>query len=76
MKEIKKYTDIVRYGKSSTQEVIKEGDIISISEKTDGANASFTRDEDNVLGVSCYSRRQSLTLRIHYEDSTNGLEKI
>lgn len=61
MKEIKRYTDIIRYGKSSTQGVIQEGDIISISEKVDGANASFTRDDDNFLGVSCYSRRQVLT---------------
>ena len=61
MKEIKKYTDIIRYGKSSTQGVIKEGDIISITEKIDGANASFTYDVDNPLGVSCYSRRLPLT---------------
>lgn len=57
MKEIKKYTDIIRYGKSNTQGVIKEGDMISITEKVDGANASFTVDNSNPLGVSCYSRR-------------------
>ena len=62
MKEIKKYTDIIRYGKSSTKDVIKPGDIISITEKVDGANASFTRDEENVLGVSCYSRRLPLSI--------------
>lgn len=61
MKEIKKYMDIIRYGKTSTKDVIKEGDEISITEKVDGANASFTRDEGNFLGVSCYSRRQLLT---------------
>lgn len=61
MKEIKKYTDVIRYGKSSTQGVIKEGDIISITEKIDGANASFTYDADNPLGISCYSRRLPLT---------------
>lgn len=60
MKEIKKYTSIVRYGKSGTGEVIKEGDIISITEKVDGANASFTYDVDNELGVSCYSRNNPL----------------
>ena len=60
MKEIKKYTDIIRYGKASTKDVIKPGDIISITEKVDGANASFTKDEENPLGVSCYSRRLSL----------------
>lgn len=71
MKEIKKYTDIVRYGKSNTQDVIKIGDKISITEKIDGANASFTRDLENPNGVSCYSRRLVLsednTLRGFYD---------
>ncbi|MGL5329683.1 MAG: RNA ligase family protein, partial [Peptostreptococcaceae bacterium] len=61
MKEIKKYTDIIRYGKSQTEGVIKEGDYITITEKIDGANASFRLDETNPLGVSCYSRNQLLT---------------
>lgn len=61
MKEIKKYTDIIRYGKASTQGVIQEGDIISITEKVDGANASFTKDDENPIGVSCYSRRLALS---------------
>jgi hypothetical protein len=65
MKEIKKYTDIVRYGKSQTNGVIKEGDYISITEKIDGANASFCVDNDNELGVSCYSRNTPLS-----EDNT------
>lgn len=71
MKEIKKYTDVVRYGKSSTQGVIQEGDIISITEKIDGANASFCIDNENALGVSCYSRNNLLTeenrLRGYYD---------
>ncbi|MGL4801879.1 MAG: RNA ligase family protein [Cetobacterium sp.] len=62
MKEIKKYTDIIRYGKTSTQGVINQGDIISITEKVDGANASFTRDDENPLGVSSYSRRLALNI--------------
>jgi hypothetical protein len=61
MKDIKKFTDVIRYGKSSTNGVIQEGDTISITEKIDGANASFRLDEDNPLGVSCYSRNQPLT---------------
>lgn len=60
MKEIKKYTDVIRYGKSSTVGVIQEGDTISITEKIDGANASFRIDETNPLGVSCYSRNKAL----------------
>lgn len=56
MKEIKKYIDVIRYGKPNTRDVIKEGDKISITEKIDGANASFTKDEDSVTGISCYSR--------------------
>lgn len=61
MKEIKKYIDVIRYGKPCTADVIKEGDIISITEKIDGANASFRLDEANPLGVSCYSRNQILS---------------
>lgn len=61
MKEIKKYTDIVRYGKANTMNVFQEGDTISITEKIDGSNASFRSDETNPLGVSCYSRRQPVT---------------
>jgi hypothetical protein len=61
MKEIKKYIDVIRYGKPCTADVIKEGDIISITEKIDGSNASFRLDETNPLGVSCYSRNQILS---------------
>lgn len=61
MKEIKKYTDVIRYGHSSTNGVIQEGDYITITEKIDGANASFRLDDTNPLGVSCYSRNQPLT---------------
>lgn len=60
MKEIKKYMDVVRYGKSSTNGVIQEGDTISITEKIDGANSSFRLDEENPLGLSCYSRNNPL----------------
>ena len=60
MKEIKKYTKVVRYGKGETIDVLKQGDIISITEKIDGANASFRIDNTNDLGVSCYSRNNLL----------------
>lgn len=33
MKEIKKYTDIIRYGKKGTEDVLKKGDYITITEK-------------------------------------------
>lgn len=59
-KEIKKYTDVIRYGKSSTNGVLQEGDIISITEKIDGSNASFRTDETSPTGISCYSRNQPL----------------
>ena len=65
MKEIKKYMDIVRYGKASTIDVLNKGDYISITEKIDGANASFVLDEENANGVTCYSRKQTLS-----EDNT------
>lgn len=61
MKEIKKYTDIIRYGKSNTNGVIQEGDSITITEKIDGANASFCLDNENINGVSCYSRNTLLS---------------
>lgn len=60
MKEHKKYTSIIRYGKTGTREVLKEGDIISITEKLDGANASFIKDEAESMGVSCFSRNNKL----------------
>lgn len=67
MKEIKKYTDVIRYGKSNTEGVIKEGDIISISEKLDGSNAQFSLDGNEVY---CQSRKikvdENNTLRGFY----------
>ena len=80
MKEIKKYMSIERYGKASTQDVIKEGDYITITEKIDGSNASFCLDNENPLGVSCYSRNQPLTeenrLRGHYDWIINNITPI
>jgi len=60
MQGIVKYTDVIRYGKANTVNVLKKGDYITITEKIDGANASFRIDFDNPLGVSCYSRNQLL----------------
>lgn len=80
MKEIKKYTDVTRYGKSNTIGVLNEGDIISITEKIDGANASFCKDTDSKMGVSCYSRNQILTednrLRGYYDWIINTIVPI
>ncbi len=80
MKEIKKYTDVVRLGKSQTANVIQEGDYISITEKIDGANSSFCIDETNELGVSCYSRNTPLSeenrLRGFYDWVLNNIVPI
>lgn len=80
MKEMKKYTDVIRYGKSSTNGVIQDGDIISITQKLDGANASFTLDNENSLGVSCYSRNTPLSednrLRGYYDWVINNIATI
>lgn len=77
MKDIKKYTDVIRYGKSSTNGVLNEGDIISISEKIDGANSSFRYDIDNPMGVTCYSRNtvldESNRLRGFYDWMLNDI---
>lgn len=71
MKEIKKYTDIIRYGKSTTEDVLHKGDYITITEKIDGANTSFIKDDSNELGVSCFSRNTPVnkdnTLRGFYQ---------
>lgn len=82
MKDIKKYTNIVRYGKSNTKDVLNKGDMISITEKIDGANASFCIDTDSydLLGVSCYSRNTVLTannrLRGYYDWVENNIVPI
>lgn len=71
MKEIKKYTDIIRYGKGITQDVLQKGDYISITEKIDGANASFCLDNTVDLGVAAFSRNNPIgehnTLRGFYD---------
>ncbi|MCI7443473.1 MAG: RNA ligase family protein [Clostridium sp.] len=61
MKEIKKYTSIIPVYKNNSQNLLSEGDEITITEKLDGANSSFCIDEENPLGVSCYGRRFLLT---------------
>lgn len=70
MKELKKYMDIVRYGKPQTVEVLTPGDRISITEKIDGANASFIRDDDceSPKGVSAFSRKK----RVQYDNTLQG----
>ena len=60
MKNFKKYTDVIRYGKDSTLNIFNTNDHITITEKIDGANTSFILDNENESGVSCYSRRQPL----------------
>lgn len=71
MKEIKKYTDVVRYGKSVTQGVLNIGDYITITEKIDGANASFVLDDTSDIGVTGYSHNNPVNkeqnLRGFYE---------
>lgn len=70
MKELKKYMDIIRYGKPQTVEVLTPGDRISITEKIDGANASFIRDNDceSPMGVSAFSRKK----RVQYDNTLQG----
>lgn len=50
--EQKKFTDVVRLGHRSTVDVLKVGDYITITEKLDGANASFTLVEDSIIAFS------------------------
>lgn len=48
----KKFTDVVRMGHKTTQGVFHIDDPITITEKIDGANASFKREGDKVLAFS------------------------
>lgn len=59
MGEIKKYTDIIRLGHKTTFGVLEVGDLITITEKLDGANASFILNEMN--DVDCFSRNNQVT---------------
>jgi len=59
MGEIKKYTDIIRLGHNSTIGVLNEGDYITITEKIDGANASFVLNENKE--IDCFSRESQVT---------------
>ena len=68
MGEIKKYTDIIRLGHRSTIGILNESDYIEISEKLDGANASFKLNKEN--NIDSFSRNgpvnESNTLRGYY----------
>lgn len=74
---VKKYTDIVRMGHRDTVGVVKEGDYITVYEKLDGANASFTVDTNGSAEVLAFSRNTQLSpennLRGFYE-FTRGID--
>jgi hypothetical protein len=76
MSEIKKYTDIIRLGHTSTEGVLKVGDYITISEKLDGSNASFILNSENK--IDCFSRKIKLseneTLRGYYQWVKNNIK--
>ena len=59
MSEFKEYTDIVRLGHKTTVGVLNVGDYITITEKIDGANASFILNEDGE--VDSFSRNTKVT---------------
>ena len=50
--EQKKFTDVTRLGHKTTVGVLNEGDQIVIQEKIDGANASFRRVGNELVGFS------------------------
>lgn len=75
----KKYQSIVRHGKTFTQELVKDGEIVVVWEKLDGANASFMLNEDGGE-VLCFSRNNPLTgwkdgLRGFYEWVQSNIDK-
>ena len=62
----KEYTDVVRLGHASTEGYFKVGDYITITEKIDGANASFMRNE--IDGLNTFSR----TTRVDEKETLRG----
>ena len=52
MSEMKKYMDIIRLGHKSTVGVLNEGDNITITEKLDGSNASFKKENGIIKAFS------------------------
>ena len=52
MSEMKKYMDIIRLGHKTTVGVLNEGDYITITEKIDGANASFKKENGIIKAFS------------------------
>lgn len=74
-KEIKKFEKIINYEKVDLMKVLQKGDSISITEKLDGANASFIKDDFEELGISCFSRNQKLHSSNTLQGFYNYVEK-
>lgn len=76
---MKKYKSTIVYGHSPSS-VFEKGDIISITEKIDGSNGSFEKDDNEDIGISCYSRREKLdnenNLRGFYQYVTDNITPI
>lgn len=69
---MKKYTSVIRMGHQDTEGVVKTGDYITVYEKLDGANASFTLDGDVVAAFSRNNRlNEDNTLRGFYGFTRN-----
>ncbi|NRR00995.1 RNA ligase family protein [Brevibacillus sp. RS1.1] len=65
--EQKKYTDVIRLGHQTTEDIFNEGNFIIIQEKLDGANASFRYDEET-NNIRAFSRNMEL----HEEENLHG----
>lgn len=65
---MRKYNSILRFGKTGTLESIK-GKEVYITEKLDGANASFRREGDK---LRIFSRIKNLTSITLYAVSITG----
>lgn len=61
MNDQRKYTDIIRMGHRNSAGVVKEGDYITVYEKLDGANASFSLDDTEPAEVLAFSRNTRLS---------------
>ncbi|MFU2417291.1 RNA ligase family protein [Peptacetobacter sp. AB800] len=67
------YPKVRRYSSiRKLNNMFKETDLIEVSEKIDGANASFCKDLTKKIGVACYSRENEVT----EQDHLNGFYKF
>lgn len=70
---MKEYPKVRRYSSiRKLNNMFEDTDIVEVSEKIDGANASFCIDTTKKIGIACYSRENEVT----EQDHLNGFYKF